>query len=98
MKADHATLQHAAPLYGLPLEQRHIGRFLRLRAAKGGDCPYLTFGANTYMFAETEKRCRDLARGLVYLGHDGTVERRDDPRRTGIFVSMHLYAPQRHDA
>ena len=68
MNADRATPQYAHPLYDLPLEQRNIGRFLRLRAAQDGDRPYLTFGAHTYTFAQTEQRCRDLARGLARRG------------------------------
>ncbi len=68
MKAGRATPQYAEPLYDLPLEQRHIGRFLRLRAVEDGARSYLTFGASTYTFAETEKRCRDLARGLFQRG------------------------------
>lgn len=55
-------------LYNLPLEQRSIGRFLRLRAREDGDRPYLTFGTRTYTFAQTERRCRDLARGLARRG------------------------------
>ncbi len=70
------TPDEAASFYNLPLEQRNIGRFLRLRAARDGDRPYLTFtvtsgvtsSARTYTFAETEKRCRDLARGLARRG------------------------------
>ncbi len=41
---------------------------MRQRAAQDGDRPYLTFGARTYTFAETEQRCRDLARGLARRG------------------------------
>ena len=62
---------NADPLYNLPLDQRDIGRFLRLRAAEDGDRPYLTFlafGARTFTFAETDRRCRDLARGLAARG------------------------------
>ena len=55
-------------LYSLPLEQRDIGRFLRLRAIEDGNRPYLTFGARTVTFAETDRRCRDLARGLAARG------------------------------
>lgn len=55
-------------LYDLPLAQRNISRFLGLRAAEDGSRPYLTFGAQTYTFAQTEKRSRDLARGLAQRG------------------------------
>ncbi len=72
MTSDDAALRQAESFYNLPLEQRNIGRFLRLRAAQDGDRPYLTVGANadarTYTFAQTEKRCRDLARGLAQRG------------------------------
>ena len=57
-----------AALYNLPLEQRAVGPFLRLRAHTHAQQPYLTFGARTYTFAETERRCRDLARGLKARG------------------------------
>jgi carnitine-CoA ligase len=68
MESNRAPPQYAHPLYDLPLEQRNIGRFLRLRTVEDGDRPYLTFGATTYTFAETEKRCRDLARGFAQRG------------------------------
>lgn len=55
-------------LYNLPLAQRNVGLFLRLRASADGERPYLTFGARTYTFAETEQRVRDLARGLKARG------------------------------
>ena len=42
-----------------------IGGVVLERAAEEGDRPYLTFGARTYSFGETEQRCRDLARGLA---------------------------------
>ena len=65
--------QHAASLYDLPLEQRNIGRFLRLRATEDADRPYLTIAETTYTFGETAKRCRDLARGLAQRGiRDGS--------------------------
>jgi acyl-CoA synthetase (AMP-forming)/AMP-acid ligase II len=54
--------------YNLPLEQRSIGSFLRLRAAQDGQRPYLTCSGTTYTFAGTEQRCRDLARGLKRRG------------------------------
>jgi len=63
MKFDSETM-----LYNLPLEQRSIGPFLRLRAAQDGQRPYLTCGGTTYTFAETEQRCRNLARGLKARG------------------------------
>lgn len=73
MKSETPSPRAAEALYNLPLEQRDIGRFLRLRAAEEGDRPYLTFGARTYSFGETEQRCRDLARGLAARGiHEGS--------------------------
>src|SRR5690348_834807 len=60
--------ERPTPLYDLPLEERHIGRFLRLRAAEDRDRPYLTIGGRTYTFGETDERCRDLARGLASRG------------------------------
>ena len=42
--------------------------FLRLRAAQDGQRPYLTCGGTTYTFAGTQRRCRDLARGLKRRG------------------------------
>ena len=68
MPSDRATTPFANPLYDLPLDERSIGRFLRLRAAEDADRPYLTFGDRTCTFAETEKRSRDLARGLAQRG------------------------------
>ena len=56
------------PLNNLPLEQRSIGLFLRLRAAENGDRPYLTCGGRTYTFTETEQKCRALARGFKQRG------------------------------
>lgn len=67
-QSDRRAQHDADPLYNLPLHQRDIGRLLRLRAAEDGDRPYLTFGARTYTFAETERRSRDLARGLAARG------------------------------
>lgn len=55
-------------LYDLPLEARAIGPFLRLRATRDGQRPYLTCGGVTYTFAEAEQRCRDLACGLRQRG------------------------------
>ncbi len=73
MPAHRAPVSYAEQLYDLPLDERNIGRFLRLRAAADGHRPYLTFGDTTYTFAETEHRCRDLARGLAQRGvHDGS--------------------------
>lgn len=76
MKAEPTSphpVHYADSEYDLPLEQRNIGRFLRLRAAHDGDRPYLTIGGRTYTFAETEARCRDLARGLAGRGvQDGS--------------------------
>jgi crotonobetaine/carnitine-CoA ligase len=68
MKADRATPQHADPFCHPPLPQCSIAYFLRLRAEVDGNRPYLTFGDRTYTFGETEKRCRDLARGLAKRG------------------------------
>jgi hypothetical protein len=68
MKADRATPQHADPLYELPLQQCSIAYYLRLRSEADGNRSYLTFGPRTYTFAETEQRCRDLARGLAQRG------------------------------
>ena len=55
-------------LDNLPLEQRNIGLFLKLRATEDRDRPYLTFGATTYTFGDVEQRCRHLARGLAQRG------------------------------
>ncbi|MES2563079.1 MAG: AMP-binding protein, partial [Pseudomonadota bacterium] len=63
-----SALQRTHPLYDLPLEQRHIGRFLSLRAQQDGARPYLTIGGRTYTFAQTDERCRNLARGLSKRG------------------------------
>ena len=56
------------PLNNLPLEQRSIGLFLRLRAAEDGERSYLSCGGRTYTFAQTEQQCRALARGLKQRG------------------------------
>jgi crotonobetaine/carnitine-CoA ligase len=52
----------------LPLEERNIELFLRLRATQDTDRPYLTIGGRTYSFGETEQRCRALARGFARRG------------------------------
>ena len=73
MNADPDTPAYGHPLYDLPLSQRSIGRFLRLRAREDANRPYLTFGATTFTFLETEQCCRDLARGLAQRGiHEGS--------------------------
>lgn len=56
------------PSRDLPLQQCSIAHFLRLRAEVDRDRPYLTFDATTYTFGETERRCRELARGLAQRG------------------------------
>lgn len=68
MQADRATPQYADPLDHPPLQQCSIAYFLRLRAEVDGGRPYLTFGGRTYTFGDTERRCRDLARGLAQRG------------------------------
>ena len=73
MNANPVTPDYTQPPYDLPFAQRNIGRFLRLRAREDALRPYLTFGATTYTFGETERRCRDLARGLAQHGiRDGS--------------------------
>jgi crotonobetaine/carnitine-CoA ligase len=62
------NIDSEAMLYNLPLEARGIGPFLRMRAQCDAGRAYLTLGETTYTFAETERRCRDLARGLQARG------------------------------
>lgn len=66
--AAYSAPPDAGDLYHLPLAQRSVGPFLRHRAREDGNRPYLTFGASTYTFADTERRVRDLARGLTARG------------------------------
>ena len=51
--------------YDVPLEQRRIGPLLALRAREEGERAFLTVGARTWTFAQTDSQCRALARGLA---------------------------------
>jgi crotonobetaine/carnitine-CoA ligase len=54
--------------YDLPLEERDIGRFLRMQAASIPDSPYLTVGGRTFTFGEADARSRAIAIGLSRRG------------------------------
>lgn len=54
--------------YDLPLEERDIGRFLRMQAAAMPDRPYLTVGGRTWTFGEADALSRAIAIGLKQRG------------------------------
>ncbi|HEY5899774.1 MAG TPA: AMP-binding protein [Burkholderiales bacterium] len=51
--------------YDVPLEQRRIGPLLALRAGADAERPFLTVGGRTWTFAEADKECRAVGRGLI---------------------------------
>jgi crotonobetaine/carnitine-CoA ligase len=52
----------------LPLAERRIGPLLAWRAREEGQRTFLTVGGRAWSFAETQRQCRALARGLVARG------------------------------
>lgn len=55
-------------LYHLPQEDRRLGWILRARAAEHGDRTYMRVGSESYTFAETYNKSRQIACGLRNLG------------------------------
>tara|TARA_R100001509_G_scaffold164769_2_gene143575 strand:+ start:2215 stop:3819 length:1605 start_codon:yes stop_codon:yes gene_type:complete len=50
------------------IEDRHLGRALRLQAEQQPDAPFIMFGETRYSFAEANQRVNELAAGFAQLG------------------------------